>query len=444
MIRLEESDVTFASNDVLDKDGRVFYWKNDVYRALTHNNSQLYIELLSNKEFTDLFQKGLVETSIADLELQEYELVLKHNKIAFISYVTEWSGSMLKEAALVTINLSRSLIDLNLQLKDAHPWNVLFEGCQPIYIDFSSIIRKRQSRKWFPLEEFWGKFYLPLLLMSYGCAREARTLLIDPETLRGRNVTRYDVLKVLVKRLKIWEVMTFLFEVQPRYSNRSSLFLDRLKHRIDKITIPFEKTHWSDYCDEEVDISTLDTWMTKRRETYFVITRTQPKTLLDIGSNTGWFSKLAAQNGVKVIAFDNDEPSINKLFSNEGARSLGILPLSMDFRFPTHAYGLGLRCQDATKRFQAEMVLALAVVHHLVFKQKASFETIASNLASYTTKWLLVEFIPKEDIYVSEWYNESFAWYTLENFIVELRNHFREIEVLPSNPEPRVLILCTR
>jgi len=444
MIRLEESDVTYASNDVLDKDGRVFYWKNNVYRAITQNNSQLYNELLGKKEFTDLFQKGLVETSIADIELQGYELVLEHKKIAFISYVTEWSGLMLKEAALVTINLSRALLDLNLQLKDAHPWNVLFEGCQPIYIDFSSIIRKRQSRNWFPLKEFWGKIYLPLLLMSYGCAREARTLLIDPATLRGRNITRYDVFMVLVKRLKIREVMTFLFEAQPWYRKRSGLFLDNLKHRIDKIIIPFEKTHWSEYCDEEVDISTLDSWMTKRKETYFVLRKTQPKTLLDIGSNTGWFSKLAAQNGAKVIAFDNDEPSINKLFFNEGARSLGILPLSMDFRFPTHAYGLGLRCQDATKRFQAEMVLALAVVHHLVFKQNTSFEIIASNLASYTTKWLLVEFIPKEDIYVSEWYNESFAWYTLENFLVELRNHFREMEVLPSNPEPRVLILCTR
>lgn len=444
MIQLKESDVTFAATDVLDKDGRVFYWNNNVYRAITEHKAKLYTEILGEKEFTDLFQKGLVETSIADIELQGYELVLRHEKITFISYVTEWSGSMLKEAALVTINLNRALIDLNLQLKDAHPWNMLFEGCHAVYIDFSSIIHKRQSRKWFPLEEFWGKFYLPLLLMSYGCAREARTLIVDQETLRGRNITRYDVFLVLIKRLKLREIITFLFELQPRPRNRPDLFLDKLKDRVERTTIPFERTHWSEYCDEEVDISTLDSWMTKRKETCFVLRRIQPKTLLDIGSNTGWFSKLAAQNGSKVIAFDNDEPSINKLFLNQGARSLSILPLAMDFRFPTPAYGLGLRCQDATKRFQAEMVLALAVVHHLVFKQKASFEIIANNLASYTTRWLLVEFIPKEDIYVSKWYNESYYWYTLDNFIVELRNHFKKLEFLKSNPEPRVLILCTR
>lgn len=444
MIHLKESDITFAANTVFDKDGRVFFWNRNVFRAISDNNAKLYVELLENSEFRSLFKKGLVKTSVADISLQGYNLVLEHEKITFVSYVTEWSGSMLKEAALLTLSLNKELLGLNLQLKDAHPWNILFEGCRPIYIDFSSIIPYRRNKRWFPLKEFWGKFYLPLLLMSYGCAREARSLLVDRKTLRGRNITRLDVLKVLIKRRKIRALLDFIVKVRPSSGNSPATLLGKLEQQVKKITIPLEKTSWSEYCDEEVDLSTLDSWMIKRKEAYYVLKKTQPKSLLDIGSNTGWFSKLAAQNGSKVIAFDNDEPSINKLFLNERARNLNILPLSMDFRFPTPSYGLGLRCKDATERFQTEMVFALAIVHHLVFKQHESFRTIADNLSSYTTRWLLVEFIPKEDKYVSEWYNENYSWYSLDNFIHELRIHFKEIETLPSNPEPRVLLLCTR
>jgi hypothetical protein len=46
-----------------------------------------------------------------------------------------------------------------------------------------------------------------------------------------------------------------------------------------------------------------------------------------------------------------------------------------------------------------------------------------------------VEFIPREDRYVKEWWTEERSWYTLENFIVALRKHFTRVEVLPSDPE---------
>ena len=441
---LNETDITFAAQDVIDKEGRVFFWKGGVYRAIAKPNAALYKDLLSNAEFGLLFNRGLIDTSIADLELKGYDLILKHYRIPIISYVTEWSGSMIKDAALLTLDINMALLAFNLQIKDAHPWNVLFEGCKAVYIDFSSIIQKRHTRKWFPLQEFWGKFHLPLLLMSYGCPNEARSLLVDPLTLRGRNLTQLDIYKVLIKRGKWKEVLKFLIEFKPGHNSKPLVMLEKLRRRVEKVRLSPEKTRWSDYCDEEVDFTSYESWMIKRKETYQVLKRVQPKTVLDIGSNTGWFSKLAALGGSKVIAFDIDEPSINKLFNNQNAKILSILPLSMDFRKPTPAYGLGLRCQPAEARLKAELVLALAIVHHLVFTQKERFETIIGNLHKYSEKWLLVEFIPKEDIHVSKMYNDTFSWYTLENFISGLKKYYKEVEVLPSNPAPRVLLLCSK
>jgi hypothetical protein len=90
------------------------------------------------------------------------------------------------------------------------------------------------------------------------------------------------------------------------------------------------------------------------------------------------------------------------------------------------------------------MVLALALTHHLVFKRGLAFEDIAERLAAFTRKWLVVEFVPANDRYVSEWMNERFAWYHLEGFTTALQAFFRRIEVLDSFPPPRVLLSCER
>jgi hypothetical protein len=83
-------------------------------------------------------------------------------------------------------------------------------------------------------------------------------------------------------------------------------------------------------------------------------------------------------------------------------------------------------------------------VHHLVFKGNLRFEHIAAGLASFTTRWLLVEFIPKEDQYVSKWDHASRPWYNVDQFKSALSRHFQRIEVLPSDPHPRLMLLCEK
>jgi hypothetical protein len=90
------------------------------------------------------------------------------------------------------------------------------------------------------------------------------------------------------------------------------------------------------------------------------------------------------------------------------------------------------------------MVLALALVHHLVFKQGRKFDYIVQALAAFSDKWLVVEFIPKEDRFVSEWWTEEYNWYTVEGFEEALSCHFRRIQRFPSYPEPRLMLVCER
>lgn len=441
---LRPEDVAFASGESLDKNGRLFFWEGGVYRGIAPHVAPLYRELLESGAAERLFELGLVRTEIAPVELEGYPLVLRHERVPVVSYVTEWSGSMLKDAALLTLDLNLALEELGLELQDAHPWNVLFDGCTPKFVDFTSIVPLREGAGWRGTREFVGKFLHPLLLMAEGYAGDARSLLVDRRTLRGKDVSRKEVAWVLARNGALRELFRFLAGPgSPRAGDRRGV-LAELRERVSRVEIKLHKTAWSDYCDEEVELATVDSWITKRRVVHEVLQRCRPETLLDIGSNTGWFSKLAAMQGSRVVAFDVDEPSINKLYRNEEARRLGILPLSMSFTDPTPAYGLALRCEAATERFQADMVLGLAIVHHLALKQGADFDSIVGNFAAYARKWLLVEFIPGTDRYMAKYYTEEFGWYTTENFIEALKKHFSTVEVLPSNPEPRVLLLCER
>jgi ribosomal protein L11 methylase PrmA len=164
--------------------------------------------------------------------------------------------------------------------------------------------------------------------------------------------------------------------------------------------------------------------------------------MLDIGSNRGWHSQLATSLGVEnVVAFDTDETAVNRLYHDVKSQKQAILPLVMDFRNPSPETQIE---ESARDRLKCDMVLALALVHHLVFKHFLRFDKIVSTLLSFTKRMLVVEFVPKEDQYVSQWWSPLYSWYTLENFIAELRRHFRNVSVHPSDPKPRVLLVCEK
>jgi len=444
-LTLTANDVMFASKRSVDTNGRVFYLDGEVYRAITADAVPIYQKLLQNPLAQGLFDRGLIQTEVAPLALEGYALVLKHHKIPFVSYVTEWCGSMLKEAALALLDLSLALAEMGLELQDAHPWNILFDGTRPIFIDFSSIIPIQTPDRWLPENEFIGMFYNPLRLMAAGSPDAARALVVAPDTRLGRRITGRDVALTLLRERKLRQALQAAAPVKSSAASERKRILETWRERISALTIPLGKTTWSDYCIEGVDMATRDQWMVKRQSAYEAIVRCKPKTLLDIGSNTGWFSKLAAMQGARVIATDKDETSINKLFLDQSARDLQVLPLIMDFRNPTPAYGIDLRCAPAVERYKCEMILGLAIIHHLVFSQKLTFSTIVDNLANFVERWLLVEFIPGSDKHLVNWYNErDYPWYTTENFENELRQHFRTVERMPSNPEPRLMFLCER
>jgi SAM-dependent methyltransferase len=194
----------------------------------------------------------------------------------------------------------------------------------------------------------------------------------------------------------------------------------------------------------------------------------RPASVLDLGSNTGWFAMLAAKLGSRVVAVDLDEASIDRLFSDARRENADILPLVANLVRPLPALSARVfddepslsRIGDGApvisppdERLKCEMVMALAIVHHLALGQSHPFDEIARILGRLATKYLCVEFVDLNDQMITSdraffpAYNaapDTFTWYSKQNFMSALGFQFDRIEEVPSHPETRTLLLCSR
>lgn len=440
--RISPVEITYESGSVIDQIGRVFWWKDEIYRGIRPSYAEFYRNLFESAGIEIIFQHGLVPTEITTFSLEGFDLVLRHKVIPFKSYNIEWCMEMLKDASLMHLDLSRELFKKGLMIKDAHPWNILFDGGRPYLVDWGSIVPIQEL---WPYKEFSGKFLLPLWLMSGGLQRLVRTMMTDVLN----EFQPRDVFKLLLGRIPFSTLYQYRSREQKlrRASRQFGLkFFDSLYQEIQSIPAAFERTEWSDYegPDAALPLRPSEQWNAKIFGVHRAIENLKPRIVLDAGCNRGWFSRLAAESGCTVAAIDSDEGNITRMYAMVKKDRLPILPLLMDILSPTPHHGLMHGYPAADERLRADMVLALALTHHLVFKRNFPFDAICKQLAIFSKRWLLVEFVPPEDRYVKEWISEKFSWYHLDGFLKALQVYFQRIEVMDSFPKPRVLVLCEK
>ena len=150
MKELSFDDVFFETGSVVDPVGKVFHFDGRIFRAITAPYADFVERTIEHASKAKWFDLGLVPTWRTGYSLPGYPLVIEHKRIPFITLRGEWSGEGLRNAALCILNLNAELLRSNLCLKDAHPWNILFYGPKPYFIDWGSIV---------PLDELNWKFW---------------------------------------------------------------------------------------------------------------------------------------------------------------------------------------------------------------------------------------------------------------------------------------------
>jgi SAM-dependent methyltransferase len=206
-------------------------------------------------------------------------------------------------------------------------------------------------------------------------------------------------------------------------------------------------SHWQGYTATRQHYGDADL-EAKRAFVTEALNATRPHAVLDIGANTGEFSEIAARQA-EVVAMDIDERSVAAIFGRARASRPTILPLVGNFGRPTPATGWRNRESDsflarAADRF--DLVLMLAVVHHLRVTEGVPIAEQFDAIAGVTRRHLLVEFVPIKDpmfAAIARGREPLYADCERAEFEAALSQQF-QVEKSRELPNGRVLFLARR
>ena len=439
-----------------------------VKRGIHAEFAPYYKDLLKQPSIQEQLGRTIVPTSIAAKNLPGFNFTLDHALISPRSYAYEWSLVMLHDAALLTLDLCLTLNQNGNILKDANPWNVLYQATNPLLVDFTSIMPNEEDLLWVAYDQFMRTFVFPLLAGLYASGHTTRALLLTDQNglspqelasalpkkartqypwLRKRLYMPIRVMDFMHKTGQEKEITRYTKDLHYTPAQRED-FLLKLRKDVQSLHIKTSSSMWSQYYQDMDEFFSPSKFQAKQKKIAEILKRCKPATVVDMGCNVGGYSILAALQGAKVVAFDTDEDSISLLYRLAREKQLNILPLVANVLYPSPA--AGWRAQEfpaMPERFRSEMGFALALEHHLAISQNQTFARIVETLDEYCQKWLVTEFVPISDPRVQELLltnRRDMSWYTLENFLSALKKTYKNVEIYPSHPDGRVLIFCEK
>lgn len=430
MTMLSARDLASHGPPTMDRRGIRFELDGHVYRAYRQDVAPFYRSLLTSRLADELFEAGLVRTWVSSVQVEGFDLVTESERVPVVTYPIEWPTSMLRASGLLIAKLAMKLASHGLGLHDSHPWNVLFDGPRPVWVDVSSVTETASlSPEW--EREFRSHIVVPLALHAHGRHSIADAVATEHRIVRAKGLFAHRLVRAIYP---------------PRYARlrrgprEPMRFLDRVVGYLEALPDAPTGTEWSNYVQSpDATVGSQETYNDKQRSVDTVLASLPPGRVLDVGANAGWFSELAVSRGHEVIAIDPDDFTASGLFRRARDERLPILPLRMDIMWPTGSHGLGLAHDAAPARLKCDTSMWLAVVHHLA-RYGYTFDTISKVISMFTGRDAIVEFVPRDDVHLRGWWIADQPWYTQSDFIRAMTPFFPQVQVLDSTPAPRTML----
>lgn len=414
------TEIRLDDGSFRDRDGRIFYRGGKVHRALSEAGAEAWRELSSREFFHRLISQGKIvgtrESELPQARLQElsprWVRALEHDRIPFLSYPYEWSFNMLRDAALLQLDLLLEALREGMTLKDASAYNVQWQGTRPVFIDVASFEVWKEGDPWVGYLQFCQLFLYPLLLTAY------RDIPFNP-WLRGAvdGITPEECNSILSWRDRFRPgVLTHVFlhaklqgrtadsdanvrsEIQ-RAGFKKELIVHNvgsLRKLVGKLAWRRSGSQWSAYAEDN-SYDSADHEVKERFVTKAAAHR-RWKLVWDLGCNTGTFSRLAAKHGDYVVAVDGDALAVDRLYlalKAEGCKN--ILPMVSNLADASPAIGWRHRERKALlEREKPDLTLCLALIHHMVITANIPLPEFVDFLADLGSH-LIIEFVSKDD-----------------------------------------------
>ncbi|HOW28127.1 MAG TPA: class I SAM-dependent methyltransferase [Elusimicrobiota bacterium] len=410
-----------------DPAGFVFHHEDGVYRAVSPSAEGSVRELERQGVYRDLIDsKELVPTSFVDpasalfralsTRFPAYPCFLKHERIGLITYPYEWTYHMLSDAALFVLRLQGRLLERGLTLKDATAYNVQFLNGRPVWIDVLSIEKSVRPDIWYAYGQFCRHFLYPLLLKDrFGYSAKGLFLanrdgisLSDVRALLGfwRSWSPSSILDVglpswlgRLDRDGTWEKKLVsssrpLQEADVSFQRKN---LRRLEEKVGRWagSGTAGSGGWLDY-PSECPYSPRSAGHKKEIIRRY-LAESKPRRVVDLGCNTGDYTRLASEGDASVVALDGDHACVDRLHLRLRESPGPVTLVWTDLTNPSPALGLNNRERASLmERVRGDLVLALALMHHLL-SQGMGLPQIYELLKTMSDRFLAVEYVPPDD-----------------------------------------------
>ena len=412
--------VTFEKGSFRDRGGRILHTADGrVLRSLEANMAGHWHTLEATTFFKAAVADGrMVATCESDLTAEQlglpdrFEIVLEHEPIPVITYPYEWCFGMLREAALLQLELLSEALKEGMVCKDGTSYNVQWRGRRPQFIDTGSFEALGAGSIWTGYRQFCELFLYPLMLQAYrdvpfqpllrgrldGITPEMANNLFSGRDWLRRGVFTQVFLQALFQRKLADSPRNLQKEVRSTRFDKSLIEnnVSRLRKLVEKLTWSPSGSEWGDYQDthsyaEEEEAE-------KRRFVEAAAKHHAPDLVWDLGANTGRYSALAARHAGYVLALDIDQLAVERHFQRlrrEGPDN--ILPLVANLADPSPALGWQLEERMPLERRSApDLVLCLAVIHHVVITANVPLREFVGWLATLGAN-LVIEFVDRHD-----------------------------------------------
>ena len=428
-----------------------------IYRTIKTEFISETTEVFLRCDANENVKRLLVETKVHFQDPNN--LVLSH-ELLNTSYPCEWTPTMLIDAALHTLEISDALKSDGLAIKDFLPSNLLYTGKQWKFIDFCSIIKEESllTESWIPKNKtvesskrsifkimFIPFILIPILVGTNGSTKKMSSLLKFNYCNSGKWAPGWRNLLFLRPSKSYFSNLNFLRRalaiIRKTDITEINSAIRRLLIELRNVTT---KSAYSEY--ENSSLQDKSKWNEKQKSIDCILEFKQPRTLIDIGANTGWYSMLGLQRGSTVYAIDSDCASLDIAYRKTLGN--GLIPFHLDFN------DIWLQANSASvafnKRYLVDMVLALGLVHHLVLGHGLTIETVIQRLSTLTRESLVIEFVELSDekiLHEPAFFKHLKPMsknYRKEEFIEKGLKYFGSVETFLSTPKSRTILIFTR
>ncbi len=442
-----------------DPSGRVYQWGDRIIRGLDSAALEDY-EKLSNEKFfirTIEKEKIIATKPVTSEELSEcknftgndtWAGFVEHEKIPFISYPYEWSFSMLRDAALLQLDVIERAYHAGWSLKDATPYNIQWRGTKPVFIDTPSFQQRVEGEQWGGYRQFCMLILNPLMIKAHldishnDLLRASLDGLTPPEAaryFRGFSRLKKGVLTnvffpaMIENSISKRERDAVPAKKRTGGSHSDAMvigLIQQMKRLVASLKHPIEHTDWSRYENthsyQDDDFKDKEEFVRRHAGTR------HRSTIWDIGCNTGHFSKISSEFADHVISIDGDHDAIEQLYQREKQQeNSNILPLNLNLANLSPAQGWAHKERRAfDDRSKPESILCLALIHHIRLSANIPCALFLDWLHSLQSE-VIIEFVDRTDDMVIKLLSnkkEQYEDYSLDIFESQVKERFEIID----------------